>query len=168
MNRALPVVRLRVPTDEDAFAWHRVFDDPDVMEFHGGRSAEVSAYEELTARQRRHDAEYGFCFWTMLDESDQVIGFTGAQPWPQDWGPKGEIEIGWRLGRAHWGQGYATAAAELTLERVRAAGVPSVVAMVNARNERSIAVTRRLGMRLVEVFRTPVSKQEGHCYRLDL
>ncbi|WP_329275902.1 GNAT family N-acetyltransferase [Streptomyces sp. NBC_01451] len=168
MNRALPVVRLRVPTDEDAFAWHRVFDDPDVMEFHGGRSAELSVYEELTARQRRHDAEHGFCFWTMLDESDQVIGFTGAQPWPRDWGPKGEIEIGWRLGRAHWGQGYVTAAAGLTLERVRAAGVSGVVAMVDARNERSIAVTRRLGMRLTDVFTTPTLKQEGHCYRLDL
>ncbi|WP_155059847.1 GNAT family N-acetyltransferase [Streptomyces blattellae] len=168
MNRALPVVRLRVPTDEDAVAWHRIFDDPDVMEFHGGRSAELSVYEELTARQRRHDAERGFCLWTVLDEPGEVIGFTGAQPWERGWGPTGEIEIGWRLGRAYWGKGYATAAARLTLERVRAAGVPSVVAMVLADNARSIAVTRRLGMRLAEVFTTPESKQQGHCYRLDL
>jgi RimJ/RimL family protein N-acetyltransferase len=104
----------------------------------------------------------------MLDDSDRVIGFTGAQPWPQDWGPKGEIEIGWRLGREFWGQGYATAAAETTLERVRAAGVPSVVAMVLARNTRSIAVTRRLGMHLAEVFTTPSREEEGHCYRLVL
>ncbi|MEU9956758.1 GNAT family N-acetyltransferase [Streptomyces sp. NPDC050982] len=168
MNRALPVVHLRVPTDEDAFAWHRVFDDPDVMEFHGGKPAELSFYEELTARQRRHDAEYGFCFWTMLDEEGQVIGFTGAQPWPREWGPKGEIEIGWRLGRRHWGKGYVTTAARITLERVRATGVPSVVAMVNSRNERSIAVTRRLGMELAETFTTETSDQLGHCYRLAL
>ncbi|OIK00083.1 GNAT family N-acetyltransferase [Streptomyces colonosanans] len=168
MNRTLPDVRLRVPTDEDAVAWHRLFDDPEVMEFHGGRAAELSVYEELTARQRRHDAEHGFCLWTMLDEAGGVIGFTGAQPWPREWGPKGEIEIGWRLGRAHWGKGYVTAAALTTLERVRAAGVGSVVAMVNARNTRSIAVTRRLGMHLAEVFTTPESQQEGHCYRLDL
>jgi RimJ/RimL family protein N-acetyltransferase len=168
VNRALPAVGLRVPTDEDAVAWHRVFDDPDVMEFHGGKSAGLSVYEELTARQRRHDAELGFCLWTMLDESGEVIGFTGAQPWPQEWGPKGEIEIGWRLGRAHWGKGYVTAAARMTLERVRAAGVGSVVALVNARNTRSIAVTQRLGMRLAERFTTPSSQQEGHCYRLDL
>ncbi|MGW3419039.1 GNAT family N-acetyltransferase [Streptomyces phaeochromogenes] len=168
MNRALPVVHLRVPTDEDAFAWHRVFDDPDVMEFHGGKPAELSFYEELTARQRRHDAEYGFCFWTMIDEEGRVIGFTGAQPWPRDWGPKGEIEIGWRLGREHWGKGYVTAAARITLDRVRATGVPSVVAMVNSRNERSIAVTRRLGMELAETFTTETSDQLGHCYRLAL
>lgn len=168
MNRALPVVRLRVPTDEDAVAWHRIFDDPDVMEFHGGKAAELSVYEELTARQRRHDAELGYCLWTMLDENGQVIGFTGAQPWPQDWGPKGEIEIGWRLGREYWGRGYATTAAQMTLERLRAAAVPTVIAMVLADNTRSIAVTERLGMRLTEVFTTPTGQRQGHCYRLDL
>ncbi|MFF1418348.1 GNAT family N-acetyltransferase [Streptomyces sp. NPDC058280] len=169
MTEPLPVVQLRVPTDEDALAWHRAFDDPEVMEFHGGASAELSVYEELTARQRRHDAERGFCFWTMLDENDEVIGFTGAQPWPHEsFGPVGEIEIGWRLGRAHWGRGYATAAARATLERVRAAGVGRVVAMVNSRNTRSVAVTRRLGMELVETYTTPVSKQEAYCFRLEL
>ncbi|MFD5114147.1 GNAT family N-acetyltransferase [Streptomyces sp. NPDC058391] len=169
MTEPLPVVQLRVPTDEDALAWHRAFDDPDVMEFHGGASAELSVYEELTARQRRHDAERGFCLWTMLDENDEVIGFTGAQPWPHEsFGPVGEIEIGWRLGRAHWGRGYATAAARATLERVRAAGVGRVVAMVNSRNTRSVAVTRRLGMELVETYMTPVSKQEAYCFRLEL
>lgn len=168
MTRALPAVRLRVPTHEDAVVWHRIFADPDVMEFQGGRPAELSVYEELTARQRRHDAERGFCLWTMLDESGAVIGFTGAQPWEREWGPTGETEIGWRLARRFWGRGYVTAAARLTLERVRAAGVADVVAMVDARNTRSIAVTRRLGMRLAETYTTPVSRREGHCYRLAL
>ncbi|CAL9454220.1 Acetyltransferase [Streptomyces sp. enrichment culture] len=168
VNRALPAVRLRVPTDEDAVTWHRIFAHPDVMEFHGGRPAELSVYEELTARQRRHDAELGFCLWSILDENGQVIGFTGAQPWDREWGPAGEIEIGWRLAREHWGKGYVTAAALETLDRVRAAGRTSVVAVVKADNARSIAVTRRLGMRLGETFTTPVSKAEAHVYRLGL
>lgn len=169
MNRALPDVRLRVPTDEDAFAWHRVFADPEVMEFHGGKAAELSVYEELTARQRRHDAEYGFCLWSVLDESGEVIGFTGAQPWPREWGPRGEIEIGWRLARAHWGKGYVTAAAgDDPWSACGRRGVRSVVAMVDARNARSIAVTQRLGMRLAETYVTPTSQRKGHCYRLDL
>ncbi|MCX4456017.1 GNAT family N-acetyltransferase [Streptomyces sp. NBC_01340] len=168
MNQALPDVRLRVPTDEDAFAWHRIFADPEVMEFHGGKAAELSVYEELTARQRRHDAELGFCLWTMVGPEGEVLGFTGAQPWPRAWGPRGEIEIGWRLGRAHWGKGYVTAAALTTLERVRAAGVSGVVAMVRPGNERSIAVTRRLGMESAEVFAHPTSAEPAHCYRLAL
>ena len=168
MNRPLPVVRLRVPTDEDAVAWHRVFDDAEVMEFHGGKPAELSVYEELTARQRRHDAERGFCLWTMLDDSGRVIGFTGAQPWERDWGPTGEIEVGWRLGREFWGKGYATTAAWMTLERLRTAGVPSVVAMVRPGNERSIGVTRRLGMEPAETFQHPRLEEQALCFRLDL
>ncbi|MGW7485872.1 GNAT family N-acetyltransferase [Streptomyces sp. NPDC054786] len=169
MNRPLPAVELRVPTEEDAMNWHRVFNDPDVMEFHGGAAAEPSEYEELTARQRRHHAELGFCLYTLVDPADgAVIGFTGAQPWPWDWGPAGEIEIGWRLGRAYWGKGYATAAAQAALASVRAAGVRHVVAMVDARNERSLAVARRLGMRLAETLITPKGKRTACCHRLDV
>ncbi|MER5934150.1 GNAT family N-acetyltransferase [Streptomyces sp. NPDC002054] len=165
-TRPLPVVQLRVPTDEDAHAWHAAFSDPDVMEFLGG-PAELSAYQEITARQRLHDARHGFCLWTLLDEEGQVIGFTGAQPWPHAWGPAGEIEIGWRLGRDHWGKGYATAAATATVERVRAAGLPHVVAMIHARNERSVAVAEGLGMELAEELTTP-SGRPVRCYRLSL
>ncbi|MFG3286097.1 GNAT family N-acetyltransferase [Streptomyces sp. NPDC048111] len=168
-EKSLPVVRLRVPTEEDAYAWHRVFDDPEVMEFHGGRAAEVSVYEELTARQRKHDAEQGFCLWTMLDEDDEVIGFTGAQPWPlDDWGPVGEIEIGWRLGRAHWGRGFATAAARATVARARAAGVPRVVAMVHPRNIRSVAVAERLGMTRVATYPSKRLGVDALCFGLEL
>ncbi|MER6114393.1 GNAT family N-acetyltransferase [Streptomyces sp. NPDC001743] len=166
---ALPVVQLRVPTDEDAVAWHRVFDDPEVMEFFGGTSDELSMYEEWTARQRRHDAELGYCLWTVLDGDGEVLGFTGAQPWPHDaYGPVGETEIGWRLARRAWGRGYATAAARLTLERLRAAGVERVVATIDARNERSIAVAGRLGMERAESFTTPRAGQEAWCFRLEL
>ncbi|MCY0916823.1 MULTISPECIES: GNAT family N-acetyltransferase [unclassified Streptomyces] len=154
--RPLPTVQLRVPIDEDARAWHQVFADTEVMEFLGG-PAELSMYEEFTARQRLHDARLGYCLWTLLDEAGAVIGFTGAQPWPaeKEWGPVGEIEIGWRLGRSAWGRGYAYASALATLERVRAAGVTRVVAMIDARNVRSVAVAERLGMDLDEESTMP-------------
>ncbi|MCJ1679290.1 GNAT family N-acetyltransferase [Streptomyces sp. APSN-46.1] len=168
-TRPLPAVQLRVPTDEDAHAWHRVFADPDVMEFLGG-PAELSAYEEFTARQRMHDAQLGYCLWTLLDGDGAVIGFTGAQPWPREkeWGPVGEIEIGWRLGRSAWGRGYAYAAALATLGRVREAGVPRVVAMINDENVRSIAVAERLGMTLAERFLLPGGSRYGRRYELAL
>ncbi|WP_438487337.1 GNAT family N-acetyltransferase [Streptomyces sp. S186] len=167
--RPLPAVELRVPTEEDAWHWHGVFDDPEVMEFLGGGAAELSVYEELTARQRRHHAERGFCFYTLVDPADgAVIGFTGAQPWPREWGPAGEIEIGWRLGRAYWGKGYATAAAERALDVVRAAGIRHVVAVIDSRNARSIAVARRLGMHPAETVPVPDGKRTASCHRLDL
>ncbi|MFF8443232.1 GNAT family N-acetyltransferase [Streptomyces californicus] len=167
-HASAPAVRLRVPTDEDALSWYRVFDDPEVMEFFGGRRADLCDYEELTARQRRHDAELGYCLWTLTDEEDAVLGFTGAQPWPHaHYGPVGAIEIGWRLGRTAWGRGYASAAARTTLKRVRAAGVGEVVAMVHERNARSMAVAERLGMRRAESYDTPRG-QVAVCFRLEL
>ncbi|MCX5198485.1 GNAT family N-acetyltransferase [Streptomyces sp. NBC_00249] len=166
-TRPLPDVRLRVPTHEDAHAWHGVFDDPDVMEFLGG-PAELSAYMEFTARQRMHDAQLGYCLWTLLDADGEVIGFTGAQPWPADkeWGPVGEIEIGWRLGRGAWGRGYAYAAALATVERVRELGVPRVVAMIDDANVRSAAVAERLGMTLAATFPLPGGHRLGRRYEL--
>ncbi|MFE7614237.1 GNAT family N-acetyltransferase [Streptomyces sp. NPDC057496] len=161
-----PSLRLRVPTDEDALSWHRAFDDPEVMEFFGGVSEELSLYEEWTARQRKLDAERGYCLWTVLDEDGEVVGFTGAQPWPRtEYGPVGEIEIGWRLARTAWGRGYATAAARITLERLRAAGVERVVALIDAGNERSIAVARRLGMERAESFTDPGTGRRVDCFR---
>ncbi|MFB7008371.1 MULTISPECIES: GNAT family N-acetyltransferase [unclassified Streptomyces] len=166
---AAPSLQLRVPTDEDALSWHRAFDDPEVMEFFGGASEELSMYEEWTARQRRLDAELGYCLWTVLGEDGEVAGFTGAQPWSRTtYGPVGETEIGWRLARSAWGRGYATTAARLTLERLRAAGVERVVATIDARNERSVAVARRLGMERAESFTAPQSGNEVCCFRLEL
>ncbi len=155
-NRPLPAVELRVPTEEDAMDWHRVFDDPEVMEFHGGLPAELSVYEELTARQRRHHAERGFCLCTLLDPADgAVIGFTGAQPWPQDVGPGGRDRDRLAARPRVLGQGLCHGRGAGGAGAVRTAGVRQVVAMVDARNERSIAVTRRLGMRQAETVITP-------------
>nr|WP_030678089.1 GNAT family N-acetyltransferase [Streptomyces sp. NRRL B-1347] len=164
-----PSVGLRVPTHEDAFVWHRLFDDPEVMEYVGaGVPNELSVYEELTARQRRHDAELGFCLWTLLDPAGEPVGLVGAQPWPRDWGPTGEIEIGWRLARRAWGRGYAMAAGRATLDRLRAAGVPSVVAVIDVRNERSMAVAERLGMERAETYSVPGTDRRSSCYRVGL
>ncbi|MCK1796620.1 GNAT family N-acetyltransferase [Streptomyces sp. XM4193] len=160
---------LRVPTEEDAYVWHELFDDPEVMEFHGGRAHSVAVYEELTARQRAHDATLGYCLWTVLSPSGVPVGFVGAQPWqPQDWGPVGEIEIGWRLGREHWGQGYATRCAQETLRRLKEMGVPRAVAMVAEGNHRSAAVAERLEMRHVESFTIPHRGTRGRRYELAL
>lgn len=56
-------------------------------------------------------------------------------------------EIGWLLHPGHGGHGYATEAAQAGLGLMFAAGVHRVVARVDARNEPSLRLCERLGMR---------------------
>jgi len=59
----------------------------------------------------------------------------------------GALEVGWRLARAHWGQGYATEAAAAWLDfGFEALGDAEIVAITAVPNLPSQAVMCRLGM----------------------
>ena len=119
--------------------------DPEVMRYLGPlmtMESVRSAYERMTARQ----AEHGFCFWAVERRIDGAfIGFCGLLPAkpPID----GEIEIGWRLARLAWGQGYAREAAMASLAWAWAnLSVDSIAAITVAENERSWGLMERIGM----------------------
>jgi RimJ/RimL family protein N-acetyltransferase len=77
-------------------------------------------------------AQSGFIGWILLIPQDLV-------------GP--EIEIGWRLVRAAWGQGYATEAARPVLgHALRTLGLTRIVADIDENNTPSIGVARKLGL----------------------
>ncbi len=63
----------------------------------------------------------------------------------------GEIEIGWHLHPDSWGKGLATEAARALLDRAFADGVGEVWAVTYLDNHPSMAVCRRIGMRLLGV-----------------
>ncbi|MFG1809309.1 GNAT family N-acetyltransferase [Streptomyces sp. NPDC049040] len=59
------------------------------------------------------------------------------------------VEIGWRLGRRHWGRGYATEAARACLHRAfHGNGLDRVVGIVQTGNTASERIMHKLGMRL--------------------
>ena len=63
-----------------------------------------------------------------------------------------DLEVGWRLLPAHWGQGYATEAGRAWLGHAfRRHGVGRVISVADVPNRRSRAVMERLGMRLDHV-----------------
>ena len=58
------------------------------------------------------------------------------------------VEVGWRLGREHWGQGYATEGARAAVAHgLGALGLAQVLSIVHPANARSIRVAEKLGMR---------------------
>jgi RimJ/RimL family protein N-acetyltransferase len=135
--------------DLDAFA--AMSADPEVMKFIGDGSTHDRAQsaERIEAFERMWQ-ERGFGLFALerLD-SGELIGFTGlAIP---DFLPEimPAVEIGWRLGRAHWGYGFATEAAQAALtfgfDRV---GLDRVVSVHAVGNDASGRVMQKLGMHL--------------------
>ncbi len=148
-------VTLRVPIVGDAATWCELFDDPEVMRFIGdGAVRDHAYYVGLVDRQRVLATSSGLCLFSVLAD-DRVVGFAGIQPWTQAWGPAGELEVGWRLGRPFWGRGYATQAAREAVRLARAAGVGHLVGMIQEGNTGSFAVAERLGMVPEDVLASP-------------
>ncbi len=77
------------------------------------------------------------------------------------------VEVGWRLAREHWGQGYATEGARAWLDHGFATmGLEEIVSFTVPANLRSQAVMRRLGMQPdpARNFGHP-AVPEGHPWR---
>jgi hypothetical protein len=89
----------------------------------------------------------------LIQFEDSVVGH--AHLWPAR-DPAGIVEIGWTIGKAHWGKGIATEAARAVIEHgFRRLGVPAIFAVVHRDNAASLRVARKLGF-------IDVGEQEHH------
>ena len=85
----------------------------------------------------------GFGMWGVEElETGRLagrVGFHEPDGWP-------EFELGWTIGRAFWGKGYATEAARAALRYAfLEMGRDHVISLIDPQNVRSIAVADRLG-----------------------
>jgi RimJ/RimL family protein N-acetyltransferase len=121
--------------------------DPEVMEhFPATLTAEES--DELVERIERGFERNGFGLWALeARESGELLGFTGLSVpgFQAHFTPA--VEVGWRLARSAWGQGYATEAALAALgQGFEVVGLGEIVSFTSAGNARSRAVMERIGM----------------------
>ena len=97
-------------------------------------------------RYRQAFDRLGFSRWVVRNRQDNFLGYAGVLP-GQDGPLEPHYEIGWRLVRSAWGQGYAPEAAKATLTDVfERVGLTEVLAYTAPTNARSIAVMTKLGM----------------------
>ena len=130
--------------------------DPEVMRYfpapldRAASDAMVDRIEDLFRRQ-------GFGLWALeVSATGEFIGFTGLNPMPGGVPGAGGMEVGWRLARGAWHQGYASeAAAAAAGVAFRGAGLAELWSMTAVANEPSQAVMRRLGMTLHAPLRPP-------------
>jgi RimJ/RimL family protein N-acetyltransferase len=118
--------------------------DPEVGQYLGGPASQDYS-NEIAAWANECYATSGLGLLAIERTGDQLfLGMCGLHE--QDWYPD-DIEIGWRLARAHWGHGYATEAAEAWLDHAFGAlDLPRVISIADTDNLRSVAVMQRLGM----------------------
>jgi RimJ/RimL family protein N-acetyltransferase len=137
---------LRVPRMEDVDMLASYWGDAETMKYIGkggepwAREVVQQRIEQAIERQQ----ESGYCFWVVeLRETGEVLGQGGVVP-IANVGP--EIELGYRLGRAHWGKGYATeiarASARYAFESI---GLDRLIAVTYPENTGSRRVLVKCG-----------------------
>src|SRR3712207_2312029 len=108
---------LRPFTEDDVDAMHRVHGDPGVMRHVGdGAATDLDGTRAMVRAYNDQQAAAGYSFWARA--TGEVIGDAGLYPVDGD---PGALELGYTLGRAWWGRGYASEAAAGPRPRARAA-----------------------------------------------
>jgi ribosomal-protein-alanine N-acetyltransferase len=138
---------LRPWREEDRAPFAGLNADPRVME-HFPKILDRAESDAVFERVRAGFAEHGYGPWALqVKGGAPFIGFCGI------WSPRFEahftpcVEIGWRLGFAFWGQGYALESAVVALDYgFEGLGLEEIVAYTSPGNLRSRRVMERLGM----------------------
>jgi RimJ/RimL family protein N-acetyltransferase len=166
-----PRLLLRRWRDDDVVPMAEINADPEVMRWIGDGS--VRDLKQTAAGVERWEEEWdeeGFgLFAVELLASGELIGFAGLSvPYflPE---VLPAVEIGWRLGRQFWGQGYASEAAHAALEfALQDRGLDRVVSISTVGNDASENVMRKLGMVLEREATHPVHGLPLHVHAIDL
>jgi RimJ/RimL family protein N-acetyltransferase len=117
--------------------------DPLVTKFIHGPWVDPIAHRAFVEARIRHEYPAGMGYWSIF-ASARFIGWILLTPLDLH-GP--DIEIGWRVVRPAWGQGYATEAARPVLDHaLHTLGLRRVVADIDPTNTGSISVARKLGL----------------------
>ncbi|HZU60393.1 MAG TPA: GNAT family N-acetyltransferase, partial [Solirubrobacteraceae bacterium] len=138
---------LRHWVDADLAPFAELNADPEVMRYFPAVLTRAQS-DELAATIRSQLENQGWGLWAVeVPALTPFIGFVGLNPVSFRAHFTPAVEVGWRLARAHWGQGYATEAARAALAfAFNQLGCQSVVSMTATTNDRSIRVMERLGM----------------------
>ena len=156
---------LRRWRDRDRAPFAALCADPEVMRYFPA-TLDREASDASVDRYERQFERLGYGLWALeARDTGEFIGFTGLQPMPDGVPGAGGMEIGWRLARHAWHQGYATEAARAAVEvAFNGIGLPELWSMTAVQNAPSQAVMRRLGMALDSHFEHP-ALPDGHPLR---
>jgi RimJ/RimL family protein N-acetyltransferase len=157
---------LRMPRLDDAEGLLDFVGDDAVMRPIGSEPGGLEvAVEHLERWIARWNANGMGPFMVVLRDDGRILGRVGPLVWDErtwqnstlaDAGDHAQVELGWAIGRDHWGNGYATEAARAVRAWVYdERGVERLISLIDPANKRSERVAAKLGARPVETVQVP-------------
>jgi RimJ/RimL family protein N-acetyltransferase len=171
-----PRLLLREFTEDDAGLLVELDSDPAVMRYLGPALHDREAYRERIATVYRgyYAGGRGVGVWAGVLKADRAfLGWFCLRP-ALDYRfareaefAADDLELGYRLRRAAWGQGYATEASRALVEKgFRELGAGRIVATALTGNVASTRVMEKVGLRRVGEFAIPGYEMAAVKYAL--
>lgn len=130
--------------------------DEEVMRFFPS-TVDYNATSEFVKRMQKHQEDYGFCYFAVdILATGEFIGFIGLchQTYESPYTP--HVDIGWRLARSSWGNGYATEGAKACLDfAFSVMKLDRIYSVATEMNTPSIHVMQKIGMQKIDTFDHP-------------
>ena len=137
---------LRYITIRDAKSLIPILGDPEVMRYSVIGVHNRPLIRQFIEQRLLSYLERGFGLYAVINkEDDELLGYCGF--FVQSIEEQKEVEIGYRLAKKYWGQGYTTEAAKAVLKYGREKyNFQRFVCLIDPGNTRSINVAKKLGM----------------------
>ena len=147
---------LRRFTEADVDNLFDLDSDPEVMRFVNGGTPtprEVIEHDLLPRFLSYYERFAGYGFWAAIEKATgEFLGWFHFRP--TEGASPDEVELGYRLRKAAWGQGYGTEASRALIRKgFTELGVRRVVASTYADNLASRRVMEKAGLTLVRTYR---------------
>lgn len=140
----------------DLSVFSKINADPEVME-HFPKLLTHRETEAFIERLQEHFQKHGYTYYaTDVLETGELIGFIGLayQDYKTSFNPA--TDIGWRLKKSVWGNGYATEGAKRCLKfAFEELGLSRIIATCTLDNFKSEHVMKKIGMYKQGVFKHP-------------
>lgn len=154
----LPIASVRTPhltlrplLPSDAAALHRIYQTEGVLRyFPSTTQPPLEKVQRFIQGQLAHWERYGCGNWGILPGGEsEIIGWAGLQYLPE----LDETEVGFLLDRPFWGKGYATEAAQASLDfGFQRLDLDHIIALVHPENLASRRVIDKCGLAYVETL----------------
>lgn len=153
-------------SDLDAFT--AINTNPEVMRFFE-KPLQREDTQAMMERMELLYEEKRYCYFAVDElESQTLIGTIGLgwKTFEADFTPT--VDIGWRIGKAWWNQGFCTEGAKACLDYAKQQEISQLVSMASIGNLASIQVMKKIGMHYAKDFDHPELQDSPSIQRCSL